>query len=83
MEVYLFFKNIIYIIEGYIKWLKDKITGKTKQMYLNRLQICQQCPYNKHGICQKCGCVINAKVRVNFLLDEEGISIDGCPKRKW
>lgn len=77
------FSVISYIIEGYITWIKDLITGMTKQIYKNRMQICDGCEHNVHGICELCGCVLKAKVRVDFMLDEEGKSIDGCPERKW
>lgn len=77
------FKNIRYIIKGYITWIKNKITGNTKQLYKDRLSICENCEYNIHGICKLCGCVLKAKTRVDFILDNEGKSIDGCPERKW
>lgn len=43
--------------------------------------ICKKCEHYNHGICDKCGCILKAKTRVDFLLDKEGISIDGCPIR--
>ena len=75
--------NIIFIIEGYIVWLWNIITGKTRQKALKRLKFCNNCEFNKKGICSECGCIIKAKVRVDFPEDENGISIDGCPHKKW
>ena len=77
------FRVISYIIEGYITWIRDLVTGMTKQIYKDRMDICNRCEHNVHGICELCGCVLKAKVRVDFMLDEEDKSIDGCPKRKW
>ena len=79
MEVFYFVRNILYIIEGYLKWSWDFITRKTSY----RLNICNKCEYNKNGICSLCGCILKAKVRVDFMEDEDGVTIDGCPKRKW
>lgn len=83
--MYLFYivRNILYIIEGYLKWFFDIITGKTAKLSKERLFICNECQYNKNGICELCGCILKAKVRVDFMLDENNISIDGCPERKW
>jgi len=47
------------------------------------MAICNKCEHNKHGICELCGCILKAKTRVDFILDNNGITIDGCPKRKW
>ena len=77
------FSVISYIIEGYITWIKDLVTGMTKQIYKDRMKICNNCEHNVHGICELCGCVLKAKVRVDFMLDKEDKSIDGCPERKW
>lgn len=83
MELKRVFSVIGYIIEGYITWIKDRLTGMTKQEYKDRMEVCNGCEHNVHGICELCGCVLKAKVRVDFMLDEEGKSIDGCPERKW
>lgn len=76
-------QNGLYIIEGYITWAWNIITGKTRQLALDRMEICNKCGHNKNGVCDICGCILKAKSRVNFMLDEEGKSIDGCPERKW
>ena len=76
-------KHIIYIVEGYCVWIWNIITFKTHQKAKNRLSICNTCSHNKNGICELCGCIIKAKVRVDFPEDANGKSIDGCPKKKW
>lgn len=75
--------NGLLIIEGYCVWLFDIITGKTRQVAKERLEICSECEYNDNGVCNICGCILKAKTRVNFSLDENGKSIDGCPEKKW
>ena len=83
MEVFYFVRNILYIIEGYLKWSWDFITRKTSKRAAYRLNIFNKCEYNKNVICSLCGCILKAKVRVDFMEDEDGVTIDGCPKRKW
>lgn len=78
-----FFKHICYIIAGYLVWTWNIISGKTKQKAKERLEICNNCTHNKDGICELCGCIIKAKVRVDYPEDENGVSIDGCPQKKW
>ena len=78
-----YIKYIFYIIAGYSVWIWNIISGKTKQQAKERLAICNCCIHNKDGICEICGCVLKAKVRVDFMEDENGITIDGCPQRKW
>ena len=77
------FKHIFYIIAGYSVWIWNIISGKTKYQAKERLAICNCCKHNNKGICEICGCVLKAKVRVDFPLDENGKSIDGCPEKKW
>lgn len=76
-------KQIFYIIEGYFIWIWNIITFKTHKKAIYRLELCNSCKYNENGICSECGCIIKAKVRVNFNEDKNGKSIDGCPKNKW
>ncbi len=72
-----------YIFEGYFKLFYDFIFRKSSQKSKMRYSICKQCIHNKNGICQLCGCIIKAKIKVDFIEDENGISIDGCPEKKW
>ena len=76
-------KEGIYIIEGYARWIADVVKGEASPHFKRRYRICKECKYNKHGICKLCGCIIKAKTRVTYELDENGISEDGCPIKKW
>lgn len=66
--------NIKHILVGWYR----KLTKKKQTLAEYRLAICNKCPYKKQilntDICDLCGCVLDAKVRV----DEE-ICYDG----KW
>ena len=76
-------ENAIYIAEGYTIWLFDILRGKIRELAKRRMVICNQCEHNKHGICDLCGCILKSKTRVDFPLDENKKSIDGCPLKKW
>ena len=78
-----FFRKIGYIFQGWFYWGKDTITCKFNPVAQERLSICKKCIHNFGGICTLCGCIIKPKVCVDYMLDEEGKSIGGCPKRKW
>lgn len=78
-----YIQHLFYMIQGYSLWLYDEISGHATKRSIPRLQICNQCENNKSGICKKCGCILKAKARVDFLLDENGKSIGGCPENKW
>ena len=83
MNIFKLIHHIIQIAEGYIKWLYDIITGEGSLLSIERLKLCSKCEHNKKGICNLCGCIIKAKVRVEYPLDEDDKSIDGCPEKKW
>lgn len=83
MNIFKLIHHIIQIAEGYIKWLYDIITGEGSLLSIERLKLCSECEHNKKGICNLCGCIIKAKVRVEYPLDEDDKSIDGCPEKKW
>ena len=81
--IFMHLLHVVYIIEGYVKWWWNTITGKTAAKAKERLKICGKCECNEKGICNECGCIINAKVRCDYIEDDDGISIDGCPLKKW
>ena len=78
-----YFKQTYYIAAGYLVWIWNIISGKTRLKAKKRLEICVKCEHNIKGICELCGCIIKAKVRVNYPEHENGISIGGCPQQKW
>lgn len=78
-----FVREIPYIIQGWSLMILDLIVGRSNQTASKRYSICLKCKYMKWHICTICNCVVEAKVRPDYYLDEDGISIGGCPKRKW
>ena len=75
-----------YIILGYWNLFLDKIrilTPEQKELYDKRLKICQNCNFFDNKFCILCECYIPAKVKVDYGLDENEKSIDGCPMLKW
>ena len=77
---------IKYIFWGFLNIIREKfnlITPEQEELYSKRLEICKTCPYMIHDCCALCGCYIEAKVRVDYKLDENEKSIEGCPKKYW
>lgn len=42
--------------------------------FIERIKICETCPFNENWICKKCGCSINIKARWQT---------QDCPEKKW
>ena len=76
-------KKIYYILQGWGKYILSTIKFYRSDAAVKRLAICDKCKYRKGGFCERCGCYISAKVNVNYYLDENGISIEGGPEKKW
>lgn len=51
-HLFYYIRNIFYIIEGYIKWIYDKISGRESERAKKRYSICMNCEHNSHGICK-------------------------------
>jgi hypothetical protein len=74
---------------GYALWLwyymnksyRERMKAEAKR----RICICEHCPffwpYARN--CMICGCLCDVKTKCEFDLDENGISIDGCPEKFW
>lgn len=77
--------HFMQILEGWTKYILSAIGFYINNTANKRLEICEECEFSKNGICLKCGCVLKAKTQVNYLLDENGKSIGGCPDNppKW
>jgi len=77
------------ITRGYYNWLRyifnKKYRVKIKELASKRIKICESCQfffkYSRN--CMLCGCFCDIKVKSDFKLDHNEISIDGCPERKW
>lgn len=68
------FLKIKYIIQGYFYWFISKFVElKNYKIYSKRMEICNNCEFNKNGICEKCGCILKAKTK----------SDSKCPLEKW
>lgn len=68
-------KKIKHIILGWFYYIK----GYDFEVFTERMNICDVCEFReeltkKHSICSKCGCFLQAKLRVK---DEK------CPENKW
>ena len=63
------------IWQGWKNYFIDLVSDiKYKRYFDERYHICKKCEFNKLSICQKCGCVLNAKTKAE---DAE------CPVGKW
>jgi hypothetical protein len=86
MDLKFKFMNIKPIFNGFLNlFLSLFIKLKNRKIYETRLNICYSCSYiteNKLQ-CSICGCILKAKTKVNYELDENKKSIDGCPKKYW
>jgi hypothetical protein len=77
------------IFEGYFNLLRfslcKKYREKQEKLFTYRLKICEKCIYFRKSTrqCIICSCIIEAKTKVIYKLDKNGISISGCPKRYW
>lgn len=74
---------MFYIIEGWVKYILSVCRFYINKTAIKREKICNECRFSKNGFCSRCGCFIKAKVNVNYFLDENNISIGGCPEKKW
>lgn len=69
------FLTLKLIWQGWSNYILDLISDIKYKKYFNaRKAICDVCEDNKHGMCQLCGCFINAKTMAE---DAE------CPVQKW
>lgn len=82
-------KLIWQILKGYfyliLYYLYKPYRKKIKKEASRRIKICESCEYFYKPLrnCSICGCLMDVKVLSIFEFDNEGISIDGCLKRKW
>lgn len=89
MVTYKIIRILKQIIEGYILWvwyyLSKPYRNKRKEEAKRRIKICESCEFfwKPARNCMLCGCFMDVKTKMEFELDDEGISIDGCLERKW
>ena len=79
--------DIKFIFEGFLNLFITKLGFKNKnsRLYQERLNICLNCKYldDEDNTCLICGCYVHAKTKVDYELDENGKSCEGCPKKYW
>jgi len=83
-----FLKQLNYIFEGYYCLILRKLRRLNKQnalLYDFRYMTCQKCEKRNKLLdtCSICGCWLPAKTSVNYELDENRKSINGCPEKRW
>ena len=75
---YNFIKTINNFIEIWslhiLNILTNKKTFTTKNISLNRLNICKTCNKYNNGICKICHCIMHIKVKLLYVK---------CPDNKW
>ena len=82
-------QQIKLILKGYLLWvwyyLYKPYRDKRKKEAKRRIEICESCEhfYKPARNCDMCGCYMDIKTKMDFELDEDGISRDGCLIKKW
>ena len=77
------------IIKGWTLWvwyyLNKAYRDSRKSDALKRIEICEKCElFNVVSrTCDVCGCFMDIKTKLEFPVNEKGISIGGCPEKKW
>jgi hypothetical protein len=77
------------IFKAYILWvwyyLYKPYREQRKVEAQKRIKICEECKYfwKPARNCIICGCFCDVKVKYPYKLDKTGISVNGCPERKW
>jgi len=83
-------KKLLIIINSYFNLIKEYfnfIDYEKRKTFKRRLDICATCSFRKHNMffytCSICGCLLRAKTKAYYVLDDKGKTIDGCPMRYW
>lgn len=76
------------IIEAYALWawyhLYRPYRERMKAEAEKRIAMCESCEFfNNARQCSICMCLMDVKVTYPFKKDENGISIEGCPQKRW
>jgi hypothetical protein len=80
--------KIIIISKAYLNLIKEWfnfLSPQKKELFNYRYEICQDCIFKDDDIdiCTICSCPLKAKTKGDYDIDENGKSIDGCPKKYW
>lgn len=80
-------KKLKYIFVGFFRLILSSLgllkRDENEILAEQRYEICQACEFRKGIACGICGCHIRAKSKAIYKLDNDGKSIDGCPKKYW
>jgi len=77
------------VFKGYVLWvwyyLYYPYRKKRKAKAKKRIEICESCKYFHKYLrnCSICGCLMDVKTKMDFSLDKNGKSIDGCFQKYW
>jgi len=81
--------KIKYILKSYYNWFLYYFNKKYRELKRKeaerRIKICESCEYfwKFSRNCIICGCFCDVKVMGDYELDDNGITINGCPQKKW
>jgi len=76
------------ILKGYALWVLYYVWPPYRMMRkaeaLYRISVCEKCEFfTPIRTCGECGCFMDVKTKMRFPMDSFGISIGGCPEKKW
>lgn len=68
----------------FAEWL-SLLDPQKRKIFNKRLKICKECSYQNKKLktCSICNCPIVPKTRGDYDIDENGLTIYGCPKKYW
>ncbi|MEG1142577.1 MAG: hypothetical protein RSE41_09070 [Clostridia bacterium] len=77
--------NLKHIFQGFKNIIFKTKNEEKYKLYQYRYDICKNCENfsSKLYKCKICGCFCKAKVSVDYKLDDDNKSIEGCPLKKW
>ena len=81
--------KLILILKAYLNVIKGwlgVIDLEKRKVFEKRVDICNDCQHKKRKVffstCSVCGCLIRAKTRADYDMDENGTSIDDIYNKK-
>lgn len=68
------FKKIFNLVKASKKHAQDGFKDVSLEDFKNRIEICNNCPFQENGECTVCGC---------FIAKKAWWRSEDCPKDKW
>lgn len=82
--MFTFIYKLYIILQGWFNLILSSMFIKRPSFKVRRrIILCKKCGFNRKGVCMICGCVLKAKVSVDYIEDSDGRAVDGCPLKKW